>query len=126
MDRESGEGDSSGSGEFGGQFQEIPMAIPDGLDVGSDGSVGGLESEHRFIGLHGQRHEAAVVLQLSQQIGVLQNGRHRAGEGLVQDGTPIDGRDLVHPTLVGFDGTIHAHAVLHDDVSHGSHGPGRD
>ena len=97
------------------------MAIIDGFDMGSDSSINWLERKHRFIGLHGQWHQATVMLQLSQKIRIVQNTGNRAGAGFIEHGTTIDWGYLIHPPLVGFYWTIIPHPMLHDDVTYWGH-----
>ena len=102
------------------QVLEVLVARPDRLLLGTDGAVRRPEEKHGLVGIHGQGHEAAIVLEQRQVIRVRCDVYGRAG-GFVEHGFTVDPGDAIQPALIGLHGAGIAHAMLHDDIADGLH-----
>ena len=102
------------------QVKEILVTGFDRLNMRADRTIRRFEEEHRFVGLHSQRHQAAIVLELGQAIWVIRNRWHLTGLS-IQHSLPVNKGDAVHPSHVGLYGTTVPYAVLHHYVTRRHH-----
>ena len=95
---------------------EIVESLLNGVDVGSERSVCRLEREYGLSRFLGHRHEAPVMLQQREAVFVGSDVR-RSINRYVENMLAIRAGYSPNPLIVGLDGPVSPHGVLHDNIA---------